>query len=123
MKCFGCDVEKDPNALEVYPYTEMGVSTPEPVASLFVLDCRGPNGADRVIVVCHGCFHRLANANIRPWCNTTCRGSTCADADMFITETSWQMLSPAVSFARLPPLDGSVDPAQRWDPTFYRPLP
>ena len=123
MKCFGCDVEKDPGALEVYPYEESGVSTPEPVASLFVLDCRGANSEYRVLVVCHSCFHRLANAKTRPWCNDKCRASTCGDADMFISEASWLTLSPVIPYARLPPFDGTVPDLQRWDPAFYRPLP
>ena len=106
MNCFGCAVAKDPLVNELYPFVEGGIVTDEPIAPLFVLDCQGStNRAEyRVVVVCHACFHRLA-------------------PDTWISEACWLKLNPTIPFARLPLLSESVPEEQRWNPSFYEPLP
>jgi hypothetical protein len=89
MRCFGCDIEKDLDISEIYPY-EYGLAD-EPIQPLFVLDCQGPritndpNGYSeyRMVVVCHACFHIL-------------------DPDMWISEGCWKAINPKIPYDKLP---------------------
>jgi hypothetical protein len=85
LRCDGCGVERDPEALEVYPHPEDGI-TDEPIPPFFDVDCQ-PGDADvprvwRTVRVCHACFHRLG-------------------PDMWIDRRGWEAISPAVPFEQL----------------------
>lgn len=97
MKCFGCGVEKDLNALEVSPHHLEDGIVDEPIPPLMVIDC---NGADhfRIVVVCHECFHRL-------------------NVDLWISERCWKQLNPVVPFEQLPLNELEGD--EKWDPANY----
>ena len=98
MKCYGCGIEKDLKVEEVYPYPEDDRLTTDPIPPLFVLDCQAeePMGGYRAVVVCHECFHRL-------------------DPDMWIGESCWRHIDPAVPFDKLP----NVAEYDKWEPESY----
>lgn len=86
--CHGCGVEKDPEALEAYPYPESDRICTDPVPPLFELDCEpwepfDRDGPWRRVTVCHHCFEKL-------------------DLDMWISSNCWAKLHPVVPFDRLP---------------------
>lgn len=106
MHCFGCDIEKDTDILEVYPFEEDGL-TDEPIAPLMVLDCQGPlipndpnNYSEfRMVVVCHECFHKLS-------------------PDMWIGQSCWEAINPTVPYNKLPMYVSGLH-----DPTLLKSLP
>ena len=107
MRCFGCDVEKDTEVLEVSPFAEEDGLTDEPIDPLMVLDCQGPpipndpnNYSEfRMVVVCHACFHKLS-------------------PDMWIGKTCWETINPKVPYDKLPMYVSGL-----CDPTLLKPLP
>ena len=107
MRCFGCDVEKDTEVLEISPFAEEDGLTDEPIDPLMVLDCQGPRIPNdpnnysefRMVVVCHACFHKLS-------------------PDMWIGKTCWETINPKVPYDKLPMyVDGLCDL------TLLKPLP
>lgn len=88
MKCYGCGIEKNPAADEVYPWPEDDKLATDPIPPLLVLDCQGETDCDdyRAAVVCHGCFRKL-------------------DPDMWIGESCWIRINPKIPFAQLPQFD------------------
>lgn len=87
VRCFGCGVEKDAAATEIYPYEDL--TQDEPIPALMTLDCEGRTpGREsdwRAVVVCHECFHRL-------------------EPDMWIDDRGWAHINPKVTFENLPAL-------------------
>jgi hypothetical protein len=86
VRCHGCGAEKDPAALEVYPYPDDDRFGAEPVRPLFTLDAqpRPPEAGEwKAVNVCHHCLHRL-------------------DPDMWISSTCWKSIDPVTPWADLP---------------------
>ena len=103
LKCFGCGLQKDTDVLEAYPYPEEDGIVDYPIAPLHVIDCRSGYGSTsewKVVVVCHGCMHKLA-------------------PDLWIGEDNWKSLDPVVPFEKLPLPWGNVDHGQRDNPANY----
>jgi hypothetical protein len=82
-KCHGCGIEKDPTALETYPYPGDNIFDEEPIEPFFDLCCVGESGGCRAVHVCHECFHRL-------------------DPDMWINRKMYEWLNPTTPFDELP---------------------
>jgi hypothetical protein len=106
MNCFGCNVEKDTEVLEVSPFADEDGLTNEPIGPFFVLDVQGPIPNDpnnysefRMTVVCHNCFHAL-------------------EPDMWISKNGWDNIHPTIPYDRLP-----MFVAGTHDPTLVKPLP
>lgn len=85
MKCHACGVEKDPSALEGYPWPEEDSITDEPIPPFFELDVEPSDGGGRWrrCTTCHSCFHRLS-------------------PDVWISQRGWESLNPVTPFADLP---------------------
>ena len=82
-RCLACDVEKNSEVKECYPYPEDGLIE-EPIEPLFQIDCQDQDGNEwRQVVVCHECFHRL-------------------NPDQWISRRCWESLNPITPFERLP---------------------
>jgi len=107
LRCFGCDIEKDTEILEISPFAEEDGLVDEPIIPLFVLDVEDPqipndpnNDSEfRMVVVCHTCFHAL-------------------DHDMWISKDNWDAINPIVPYHKLPLYD--VDLSDR--PELLKPL-
>jgi hypothetical protein len=105
--CFGCNVEKDTEVLEVSPFAEEDGLTGNPICPFLVLDVQGnriPNDPDnysefRMTVVCFDCFHRL-------------------EPDMWISKNCWDNIHPTIPYDRLPMFVAGL-----YDPTLLVPLP
>ncbi|MES2597737.1 MAG: hypothetical protein V4662_20495 [Verrucomicrobiota bacterium] len=94
QQCHACGIEKDPDALELYPFPEDGVVDDQPISPFFTLDCQPTSAARersdwRVARVCHACFHRL-------------------DVDQWISDACWESLNPVTPFEQLPKLPESA---------------
>jgi len=91
MRCFGCDIEKDLEILETFPFAYEDELVDEPIQPLSVLDCQGPRIPDdpngysefRMVVVCHACCHAL-------------------EPDMWISKECWDALNPKIPYDKLP---------------------
>ena len=97
MKCLACGATKETSAKEVYPYSDDGIVSDEPIEPLFVIECQGPllrvireserviqtESEWRVVIVCHECLHRLS-------------------PDMWISDSGWASLNPVTPFEQLP---------------------
>ncbi len=92
--CYGCGVEKDPTAKEMYLGEDL--CNDEPIGPLLVLDCQPHNFDDpnwKSVIVCFECFDKLS-------------------PDMWISQCCWESLNPFVPFEQLPNLSSQRD----WDP-------
>src|SRR5271154_5182881 len=106
IHCFGCNIEKDTQELEVSPFAEEDGLTDNPIEPFFVIDCQGPRIPNdpekyfefRMAVVCHTCFHRLS-------------------PDMWISKNCWEQINPTVPYGRLPMYVKGLH-----DPTLLKPL-
>lgn len=98
--CFACGIEKDTETQEMY-CGSLGLVADKPIDPLFVMDCEGRDAHEgdwRAVVVCHGCFDKLA-------------------PDMWISSQCWEKLTPVVPFENLP------HPAEDDDLTNYAAWP
>lgn len=90
MKCLACGIEKDPDALEVYPFPEEAAVCDDPISPLMGLDCQpaelGKGLQWKRVIVCHLCFHKLA-------------------PDMWISRRCWDSLDPVTPYEQLPNLE------------------
>lgn len=87
QKCQCCGIEKDPQVLEVYPWSDEDGITERPVPPFFmveIVDYSGP--PTRMCRICHSCYHRL-------------------QPDMWSARSHWESLDPVVPFPKLPPHD------------------
>ena len=103
IKCMGCGAEKDLDVLVRYPYPDDGLID-KPIPQLSTVDCAAETDHScwRTAVICHDCFHRL-------------------DVDLWINQSIWENLSPAVPFNRLP--DDVLAPPEKHDPRNYQVKP
>ena len=105
--CFGCNLEKDSEILEVSPFADEDGLTNEPIEPLLILDCQGPQIPNdpnhysefRQVVVCHSCFHKLS-------------------PDMWISKSCWESISPYIPYEKLP-----LFVSGQHNPTQIKPLP
>lgn len=100
IRCFGCEIEKDTDVLETYPYPNDEHLSEKPIPPLLVLDCEGDGdeAGFRQTVVCHECFHKLL-------------------PDMWISKECWDKLNPKIPYEKLPPYQNNC-----FDPTMIKPL-
>lgn len=80
--CNGCGAEKDPAALELYPWPDEDGVTVGLISPLFHVEVAGGSGC-RVAAVCHSCFHRLS-------------------PDMWISRAGWDAIRPVTPYEGLP---------------------
>jgi hypothetical protein len=98
IRCFGCNVEKDTEKRETYPYDADGIINDSPIQPLeLFVDVQGSGkfGDFKSIIVCHECFHKL-------------------DMDQWASREEWERLGSAWSYEDLPPVTQDEDKMASW---------
>lgn len=97
IRCFGCNIEKDTEKRETYPYDSDGVINDSPIQPLFIIDVQGSGnfGDFKSAIVCHECFHRL-------------------DMDQWTSREIWERLKFITKYEDMPPCTTSEEEMASW---------